>query len=445
MTRFRSDSRTSVITGSCIDRNLTTGATDTPRTGSVSLAAPTRWMYDEVTRSYTRRSKAGELIFNPMSSFNESQQFIPADVWKQKSHPNGDVWKWEATGFMWGSPPSYDEFKALPDVAAKIAWCKANAITKAYAGVGTPDVAVLTELVELKETLSFLASPFKKMVRVTRLVTSKINTWNRRKAAHEAALQRYLGKSQKFRDKHPPPKKPEFPKFKLSGITASDVASAWLAYRYAIMPLIYTWQDVQSLLEKRSKAPPVRVSARGKVREIVRVNQSTTPAVFSSKTGATRESWDTTAEIKITSRAMVLYRPLVSLSDQLGLQLNRVPAALYEGIPLSFVADWFWTGSKYYDALTAECRALEILGATVSTRVECNAQRHLNFTAADSSTTAYGGHTMYTSSSVLKERANATLADIRVQWELDMNLKRYVDALALSYTMLATAIGKKRK
>ena len=65
--------------------------------------------------------------------------------------------------------------------------------------------------------------------------------------------------------------------------------------------------------------------------------------------GDHKVSWTVTS----TARAGVLYEYTATLSNQLGLQLHQIPAALWEGIPLSFVADWFWTGSTAYQALTA--------------------------------------------------------------------------------------------
>lgn len=145
---------------------------------------------------------------------------------------------------------------------------------------------------------------------------------------------------------------------------------------------------------------------------------------------------------KVTSRAGVLYAADWSIPRQLGLQLHKVPATLYEVIPLSFVADWFWNGADYYRALTAEFRAQGILGAWVTTTVNYDYTYQLVASPNDSNTTCSPGGTTVVGSGTWKRRRKVNVSDAKLGFQVELSTKRVADALALSFNMLATAMRK---
>ena len=140
-------------------------------------------------------------------------------------------------------------------------------------------------------------------------------------------------------------------------------------------------------------------------------------------------------------RAGVLYNVDASLLTQLGIQWNRVPMALYEAIPLSFVTDWFHNGAQVYDALTAEFRSKGILGSWVTTRIDFDVQ-YMDVYFPSATNGDANGRSILTVSGTKRERKLTSGSDVKFSFTADLNLKRVADGLALCYTLLATARKK---
>ena len=130
-----------------------------------------------------------------------------------------------------------------------------------------------------------------------------------------------------------------------------------------------------------------------------------------------------------------------SLLTQLGIQWNRVPMALYEAIPFSFVTDWFHNGAQVYDALTAEFRSKGILGSWVTTRIGFDVQYKDVYLPHAANCFANGQRIMNVSGTTI-ERKLTSGSDVKFSFKNDLNLKRVADGLALCYTLLATARKK---
>jgi hypothetical protein len=111
---------------------------------------------------------------------------------------------------------------------------------------------------------------------------------------------------------------------------------------------------------------------------------------------------------------------------------------LYERIPLSFVADWFWNGADVYNALTAECRAKRILGGWTVATVTYIASFERNVAAAGPNTIILSNSPARTTESgTIKIRTPRTLADVSLQLRLELNTKRIADGLALVFQFIA--------
>ena len=117
--------------------------------------------------------------------------------------------------------------------------------------------------------------------------------------------------------------------------------------------------------------------------------------------------------------------------------------ALYEAIPLSFVTDWFHNGADAYDALTAEFRALKILGAWVVTTIDYECEFAQDVVPLTPGASVSNGAMTGTTRGQWKIRKLASLSDIRVQTRVDLNSKRVADGLALIHSFLATALKKR--
>lgn len=404
---------------------------------NVSTVVDADIMVDEPTPGFARASAAGKIFIKPMSKHKGSVSFASV---------NRTIT--DTRGFRVVHLGDYDmgqgswSYAHIPGMVEAIEKASAGAITSAYANVGSPDVALLTELAELKETIAFLYSPVKGMVNLTqrfRRHLKRVERINERAANKLAKWEKLPSHIKKKREK---PVKPELPVFRVGRFQGTDISSSWLAYRYGLMPLIYTFQDVEALLKKRIEGPQPRATARGKESFEKDVQLSSS---FIHPEGDSNFSVGntTTGKAKVTCRAGVLYTPDFSLQAQLGLQWNRVPMALYEAIPLSFVTDWFHNGANAYDALTAEFRALEILGAWVVTTVDYECEFAQTMVPITLGASVSNGSTSGTTRGQWKIRKLASLSDVRVQTRVNLNSKRVADGLALIHSFLATALKKR--
>lgn len=397
-------------------------------------------MHDEVIKGFARKSNDGEVFVNPMERLKTVGDAPLCPYWQQRQIGPSI---WYSYNPIQGYVGVNDQPWAESPVLKEIVRNEALAVTEAYAKVGAADLETLTELAELKETLSFMASPVKKMAAVTRRVSDYVSRRKRWEDAFAQRLERWNKRNPKHRG--PQPVKSQGPRAKIGRIEATDIPSAWLAYRYAIMPLIYSFQDLQEHLSRAIY--PERVTSRAK--ESSDVSLVTSPPwtiAGGTEFGSIQYRHSRSGNAKVTSWAGVLYVADWSLQRQLGIQLHRIPATMYEVIPLSFVADWFHNGMDVYNALTASLRSQEILGAWVTTKVEYDFVYNLAAEPLDPQSTCYPGSTCYVGSGTWTRRKPVSLADVKFKFRTELNAKRIVDALALSSTLLATAMkrGKAR-
>lgn len=429
MDRIRDNSRTVNYVGT--EHNTVLGVPHSSASMHFSAINPDV-MTDVVTPGFRKLSARGSVVNSPMTKHKGERILHEArGVYTDSSY--GHTYEW---GGQW---PAYGSFDPMshPEVQAAIAKAEPLAIASAYAGVGSPDIAVLTELVELKETLGFLMSPVKGMVTLTK----RFNTWlkrakriSERDAVRRAKWAKLPPHVQAKRGPVPPVVVPEFRVGRWKG---TDVSSAWLAYRYGLMPLIYTFQDAEKLLKKRLEGSPIRATARGRAKETVN---------FDSLSKNDRQYVSlyfdfiqaVTGIATVESRAGVLYEVDASLLTQLGVSWNRVPMALYESIPFSFVSDWFHNGADVYDALTAEFRAQKILTAWVSTEVKYDVLFHEVYGPVTSGNGYVDGFVLETQRGKWKRRKPVSLSDVKLSFRTELNVKRVADGLALIHTFLST-------
>lgn len=412
-----------------------------PYSGSANFSN-TLVMLDYVTPGYQKISAGGGLVFSPMIRHEESQDIGHGVVdWSTATN------HWTSTGSQpySGSPlfipkPSVSLGDSTPwgpsSVVDKVSLLEDLAITKAYAGVGQPDVATLSELVELRETLAFLFLPVGKMVTLTK----RFNDWlEYTKRADKAFAKRRARWEKSPKSSRGKPPVLRYRPLKMGNIEVRDIPSAWLAYRYGLMPLIYTFQDAEKLLaDLASGGIKLRVTSRAKMEDTVSLESIEPWRNVSYAGGTFRDRHTRFGDARITCRAGVLYVPELDLQTRLGVRLNRIPKALWEGVPLSFVADWLQNGAEFYDALTAEFRAQKILGAWCTTTIEY--YYRVGYTDQATGGTASTATAM--SDCVIegkwKRRINTTLADVKFRLRLEMNGKRIADALSLIYLFLST-------
>lgn len=438
-TRNRSEAHSAAVSRKWF--RLSDNALLTNGTGTVSWVDLDS-MVDHTIPKFRKRSARGEIFVNPMEQHRSKSFQTDRGVWG--SQGKTQYYRVYSEPYQ---PPKLD----LVGLNGTIERLEALAITDAYAKVGAPAVETLTELVELRETLSFLYSPVKGIISLTKQARNYQKSYDRWESAFKKRMARWESLSSVQRKKTPKPvSKP--PTGKLGKLEVTDLTSLWLAYRYAVMPLVYTFQDIQKLLQEQGRnEQPTRATARAKSSE--KIDDETYGTAVDSLSldngsGSLKYEWWTNRSINISCRAGVLYVPDWSLQARTGVQLNRLPKALYEGIPLTFVSDWFHNGASYYDALTADFRALKIHGAWVTTLIEyvISFDTATGVNPAAVNTTVFNGSrkTVVSTSGTWKRRRKASLKDVQFLLRLEMNGKRIADGLALAYNMLDAAVKRKK-
>ena len=392
-------------------------------------------MQDVVVKDYKKRSALGEIFNNPMTRVQMNCKLVPLGFHKRRTVSGStrgyyyDYWV-----------PPFDKYWEWSIVKDAIQQSESVAITDAYARVGSADVESLVELAELRETISFILSPLKGAIALTRRAKAYIRSCDRIDTVNRRSLERYqrLRRQRRSRKRIRPPKVIPYPKFVWGVHLVYDIPSMWLAYRYALMPIVYSIDDVSKALDGKIK--PERVTVRAKFNQKVSIDDAPSYSVYNYPNGYTKERLLRIGTVVVWSRAGVMYEPDWSLNHTWGLSLHRVPSTLYELIPLSFVADWFWNGAAFYDGLTAILRAKRILASWVKTVLEFNVSYVWDAIANDSYTTVtLGSPTFYRVDGTWTHRRPTSLADLRVTLRVSLNTDRIADGLALIAEFLKTA------
>ena len=397
-------------------------------------------MVDTVTPGFLGKRQQGIVVNNAMHQWKTSGRTVqrPVTILFPPDRA-GKRARWETSAYWVGpaAPPSNPNVGLPIAVVTAMERLESLALTEAYAKVGAPDISALVSMAELPETLAFLWSPIKSALSLTRRGKTWLKAAIDRQKRYEAAQDRYWRLPERIRARRQPPKKPKNPPFKVGNFSATDISSFWLAYRYGLMPLIYEFQAWEKVLTQAWKTVP-RATARGKASDVVEVTlRDTTTAQYHDSRNLD------TLRAKVDVRAGVLYEPLVEWTNRFGLQLNRVPAAMYELIPLSFVADWAWNGAEVYDALTASCRSQQILTAWCTSTVTYEYTTSRTLTRLNAGYTAQGtGGVCYSEEGVFKRRRPTSMQDVRLHLRIEMNAKRIADGLALIHQFLST--GKRK-
>lgn len=185
-------------------------------------------------------------------------------------------------------------------------------VTSALADANSGELDLLTEVLELPETVKYL---------ITLMDAGGKATLRYRKKVEELTKIAKLKKAAQVA-------------FNL----ADALASAWLQYRYAIMPIFYSIEDVRSALKAYA-----RIYAKFKAK-----NTYTLEPAFNLP------GWTVDSNVQVTERCIIkrAYDPETLIDKLLNiLKLNPIASA-WELVTLSFVVDWFLNIGDIIDALS---------------------------------------------------------------------------------------------
>lgn len=241
---------------------------------------------------------------------------------------------------------------------------------------GTLDL--LTEVMELPETVSFLAS-------VIKSGTQKIETHRREIKQYMKLLKTATGK---FAEK-----------------ISKKLASSWLAFRYAIMPIFYSIEDIKKTLQEYK-----RLFAKFTGKE-------------SRSMDIPKDGFEQVSFASITDRCWIKrsYSPEDLIDQLLGvLKVNPLSTA-WELVTLSFVVDWFLNIGDVITAFSGD-KVYCGQGATTSRKIEGVATYQSTQVPSCRVDVYYASYDRH----VIEPRDH-----IGLSFRFDMNWKRWLDSIAL--------------
>jgi hypothetical protein len=440
MPRTRSKGSSYEVTGSYGQVDDTGNYIDVPSSITTTVLNLDE-MTDTVTPNFRRKSRAGSVIVSPMTKIYTHTRYVPTG--KYWSHDGGSGEGGEGTNWVLISKPVDPRYPGgflnHQDILDAIAQAEHVSVTAAYADVGKSDAESLVSLGELHETLAFLASPLKKVAQLSERFKRHHKTLERDAEIFSKRLERWSSLPPGRRSKIPKPVQPKR-KLNLGKFEASDIAGLWLAYRYGLMPLVYDIQDHWKAFQNLANKPPERATARGK---FTLKGSVVYPPEPGGSAGLSSWTTEELLDFQVSSRAGVLYEPrLETASQKFGLELHRIPSALWEWIPLSFVADWLLNMSEVLDALSSHLRAKAILGAWVTTRVDFSYQKRFFYTHIAPSGVDSNG--TFNLDGFTVNRRPTSLADIALTTRISLNNKRIADAFSLAYLAVKSSLTRKR-
>lgn len=213
------------------------------------------------------------------------------------------------------------------------------AYTQALSRVDLTSLEGGIALAELPETLHFLRNPLASLSKVMKEFVR-----DARKADRELRRKKFY---RYRRQKYEP------------GIYAEAVADTWLSYRYAVRPLMGDISDCAQTIVNRAAPLQKMYSARGShetdFMTIVDLPDTSLGLPYSWY-------WPTRFKYGILGRErrkvsfVVRYRPRLWMTDALtlakwGISPTQLSSIVWELIPFSFVADWFWSFGAWLKAM----------------------------------------------------------------------------------------------
>lgn len=290
-----------------------------------------RGTLDVVTEDFKARSLRGEIINNPFYNVLLTLNQRPTVVVGGGMCPKYDTYEkgfLENLDYPFGGRPGVDfSLQQVADtVLAPFASEADGASAQAWANVGVSEAAALASLGELPETVNFLIDIIKAIAQLT--LAAKQGNW---KAIAKMARK--------------------------AGATVDGVGNIWLAYRYAVRPLFFEYQQVMAALSKEVQTG-IRETARGSSKlSLPPVSEEFDREIISHGPGwtdSTRVKGKVKRSYNLISRAGVLFEIERDINAMLAIWgLDDPFGAMWELIPCSFIADWIINIGDVLNAVTS--------------------------------------------------------------------------------------------
>lgn len=270
-------------------------------------------------------------------------------------------------------PSRADAYKAWSSILSEIQKIPLDQglVTSAVAEANSGIYDLLTELGEIRDTMSFIFGIFSDILRLSKQVKKDVLRARKRPGATATSI-------------------------------ADELSAIWMKYRYAVSPLVYSANDLLDL----------RTGLFGKFQ------------TFRSGTSHNREinidGWDPFS-IEVVDRMWCKYRYDV-LDGKHGLKLNLLSTA-WELTPLSFVVDWVLNIGDLLSAMV------------LPSNVQKTAYQYSRQMRDTSITLNRPGSTQAITLQCRYYRANpiSPIMHLGLDVNLSMTWKRWIDALALTW------------
>jgi hypothetical protein len=220
------------------------------------------------------------------------------------------------------------------------------ALQRAYGNVNAALLGLGTELGELSETLTMLRHPFKSLRDFLNYKNWPSEKWH---LFNFLATGNYKGRSGK------------------RAIAAAT--STWMEIRYGLRPLLYTIEEVMTLVREGIKPVEDKIyNARSSSSGVVdRKTRSSITAVAHTYTSI-RADFNCEVQFRANASVQYRYKDLPSVLEKYGLSAQHFPEIAWELTRLSFVVDWFYGIGPWISALRRS-PSVEYLGNTLGKKV----------------------------------------------------------------------------
>jgi hypothetical protein len=271
---------------------------------------------DTVHPEWRERIARGEIINDPVEY---TRIAIFRDLGKYEYTSNGKQYLFE------GSLESYYGYFVPAQESVDLPGLIADAKLGAIANLDSTPYAMLEDVFEVKETLRFLRNPLKTFMKTSKSFKKTRRSKQRRGLSREKAL-----------------------------------ASSWLEYRFAVMPLL---NSVSNLVSGIAQGPEAIKLRPRRVTSYRTDKKSSDSAVSISN-----KNYERTSTSEIEARAIINYyvtNPIEGYRQLFGFRAKDIPVGLWNVVPLSFMVD------RMFDMSSAMKAGLNLSDPDIHIRFGC--------------------------------------------------------------------------
>lgn len=389
--------------------------------GTVSEVPFYRTMTDMVIPDFKKRSKAGEIFNNPMSSSSKTERWQLASYHCNELNVTGD------SGFVQkfvGYDGTYYYRGWMANVVGPVPTIDTSriqqlAVTKAYADRNSTDFSAFVALGEAKSTIEWFLSIFARALDFYR-------KWKKKLTRAENLLRNSKGKAARA--------------------AYENLENLRMEYRYAVVPLAADMEGVANALHGTPLSP--RQTFRGFASETVSATLPIEGLIYPKGDFHHCDlKGNYRYEKKVECRAGVLteidFSVFGNLSRKLG--LTQSFAAAYDLLPLSFILDWFINMGDFILAWqpNAGVRDLAAWRKTTTTITES-----MNLGGSSTYERSYDGQSAYQTTSfsgqswqchtVTVEREPVSLASTAIRFDVNLDFFKILDLITIARNLART-------